>query len=118
MGRFQRFVTMEGKIMKSLLAVLICLSALPAFAQDYNWPQWRGPDRDGLSASEKWPDDISEDHLTEMWRVELGPSYSGPIILGDKIFTTETVDKKDERVRAYDRESGKLLWEASWSGSL
>ena len=48
MGRFQRFVTMEGKIMKSLLAVLICLSALPAFAQDYNWPQWRGPDRDGL----------------------------------------------------------------------
>ncbi|MFO0802249.1 MAG: PQQ-binding-like beta-propeller repeat protein [Gemmataceae bacterium] len=84
-----------------------------------DWPQWRGPTRDGRVAGPAWPDSLAGMNLKSVWRVDdLGPSYSGPIIAQDRIFTTQTVDKKTEVVTAHDRETGKVLWKASWDGSL
>jgi outer membrane protein assembly factor BamB len=82
------------------------------------WPQWRGPHRDGRVAGPVWPDQLDADHLRLLWRVELGPSYSGPIVVADRVFTTETRDKKSEAVTAFDRTSGKELWRAEWEGAL
>ncbi|MFM7520404.1 MAG: PQQ-binding-like beta-propeller repeat protein, partial [Planctomycetota bacterium] len=82
------------------------------------WQQWRGPARDGFVAGATWPDGLSADRLVKSWRVELGPSYSGPVIDGDLVFVTETKDKKTEHVRALDRKTGKQVWEASWEGAL
>ena len=96
------------------------------FAQDSTtsdtedtWPQWRGPDRDGFVASTmSWPDTINEDNFKQVWRVEMGPSYSGPIVVKDRVYVTETEDAKDEVVRALDRKTGKELWQARWKGSM
>jgi len=52
------------------------------------------------------------------WRVELGPSYSGPIVAGDRVFTTETRQEQKEVVSALDRRSGKRLWEVDWKGAM
>jgi len=83
------------------------------------WPQWRGPQRDGRAApAPAWPDSLSDEHLTEQWRQPLGPSYSGPIVLRDRVFTTETKDKAREIVYAYDRATGDELWQASWAGAM
>jgi hypothetical protein len=43
-----------------------------------NWPQWRGPNRDGQVTGKKWPDRLEEGSLQQLWKVPLGPSYSGP----------------------------------------
>ncbi|MBU6276241.1 MAG: PQQ-binding-like beta-propeller repeat protein [Planctomycetes bacterium] len=95
---------------------------LAAPAQDLaasgRWQQWRGPARDGFVAGATWPDGLSADRLVKSWRVELGPSYSGPVIDGDLVFVTETKDKKTEHVRALDRKTGKPVWEASWEGAM
>lgn len=85
------------------------------------WPQWRGPNRDGhiLATAQAWPNKIGPQQLREVWRVDnLGPSYSGPIVIADRVFTTETVDAKTEVVRAFDRMTGKELWKQSWLGSM
>lgn len=82
------------------------------------WPQWRGPSRDGQISGSDWPDAISGSHLNRTWRVELGPSYSGPIVSKESVFTTETADAKYEVVRAWSRDGGKQLWEARWEGSM
>jgi outer membrane protein assembly factor BamB len=83
------------------------------------WPQWRGPSRDGqIPAGSTWPDTLSGDSLKQVWKLPLGPSYSGPIVAEDRVFTTETRNEKDEVVRALDRQTGKLLWEASWPGAM
>ncbi|MBM3954951.1 MAG: pyrrolo-quinoline quinone [Planctomycetes bacterium] len=95
---------------------------LAAPAQDLaasgRWQQWRGPARDGFVAGATWPDGLSSDRLVKSWRVEFGPSYSGPVIDGDLVFVTETKDKKTEHVRALDRKTGKQVWEASWEGAM
>ncbi len=82
------------------------------------WPQWRGPSRDGMVQMKPWPDTLSGDAVQQLWRVELGPSYSGPIVGGAKVFTTETKDQKWEVVRAYDLTTGKPIWETRWEGSM
>ena len=82
------------------------------------WLQWRGPHRDSLIKAQPWPNDLSEQHLTTVWRRELGPSYSGPIVTQDRIFTTETKDEKVEVVHAFDRQTGEELWSTQWEGAL
>lgn len=83
------------------------------------WSQWRGPARDGsVRKGTIWPEDLSEESFEELWRVELGPSYSGPIVSENLVFTTETRDKKFEVVSAYDRKTGEKRWEYSWTGAM
>jgi outer membrane protein assembly factor BamB len=83
-----------------------------------DWPQWRGPARDGQVTGAAWPDKLDANHLRPLWRVPLGPSYSGPIVCGDRVFTTETKDKKFEVVTAYDRHTGRELWRTQWEGAM
>jgi hypothetical protein len=78
------------------------------------WPQWRGPNRDGQLGGPAWPDRLSKDPLTQLWRVPLGPSYSGPIVAEDLVFTTETKNKETEIVYSLDRKTGKERWRAEW----
>jgi outer membrane protein assembly factor BamB len=84
------------------------------------WPQWRGPDRNGIVASkEAWPRTLQGDALQLIWKTpELGPSYSGPLVLADRVITTETANGKREVVSAWDRKTGKRLWTSAWDGSL
>ncbi len=78
------------------------------------WPQWRGPTRDGKVSGDSWPANFSG--IKEIWRVALGKSYSGPVVSGGKIFTTESIDKTYEQVRAFDAATGKELWTHQWEG--
>ncbi len=89
-------------------------------ADPVTWPQWRGPDRDGvLRNASAWLDTLEGDALKQLWRVDdLGPSYSGPIVATDRVFTTETVGKKTEVVTAFDRGTGRKLWSTSWTGAM
>ena len=103
------------------LTLLALLFATPAFAADLpTWPQWRGPTRDGVvPPGTKWPVKLAGDALTKTWDAkDLGPSYSGPVVSADTVFTTETRDKKTEWVTAFDRTTGKKKWDASWEGSI
>ncbi|HKB05862.1 MAG TPA: PQQ-binding-like beta-propeller repeat protein [Gemmataceae bacterium] len=87
----------------------------PLLADDRpTWPQWRGPTRDCVTTGAPFPGRLSS--LKQVWRVELGPSYSGPVVLTDRVIVTETVDEKTEAVRALDRDTGKELWKAQWPG--
>jgi outer membrane protein assembly factor BamB len=89
-----------------------------SFASESAWPQWRGPDRDGRISGPAWPEKLGTNQLRQVWRVELSPSYSGPIVAGDRVFTTETKDKKSELVTALDRRTGQELWRVEWAGAL
>ncbi|HEY1066383.1 MAG TPA: PQQ-binding-like beta-propeller repeat protein [Pirellulales bacterium] len=82
------------------------------------WNQWRGPTRDGLVPGSDWPATLGEGQLSQLWRVELPPSYSGPIVSESAVFVTGTADKKTEVVAALDRKTGKELWRVEWPGAL
>lgn len=103
---------------RSTAALALALLLLATTAGAASWPQWRGPERDGQFRGAPWPERVDAQNLRESWRVKLGPSYSGPILVGERVFTTETKDKKLEIVRALDRKSGQELWRAEWEGAV
>ena len=82
------------------------------------WPQWRGPTRDGHAGGPPWPDRLEKDALTLRWRTPLGPSYSGPIVTDELVFTTETLNKESEAAIALDRKTGKERWRTQWKGAM
>ncbi|QVL32514.1 PQQ-binding-like beta-propeller repeat protein [Telmatocola sphagniphila] len=107
--------------MRGIVTSLLLLCSGVSLASDpiSNWPQWRGPTRDGQVAPSDWPAKISGEALKTVWKVSsLGPSYSGPIVSDKYVFTTSTVDKKDEVVTCYDRGTGKEVWKQTWPGSM
>jgi outer membrane protein assembly factor BamB len=89
-----------------------------ACLEAHDWTQWRGPTRDGAAPGPAWPETLSEQNCAQIWRVPLGPSYSGPIVTSDRVFVTETKDKATEIVRALSRRDGKQIWQAEWSGAM
>lgn len=104
-----------------LLGLLPGLLSSVCFAQGTasDWLQWRGPQRDGYVAGDAvWPDRLDESTLVEMWSVNLQPSYSGPIVSGDRVFVTETLNEEREVVRAFNRNTGEQLWVTDWEGSM
>lgn len=82
------------------------------------WTQWRGPHRDSQFEGQPWPESISEERLKQQWRVELGPSYSGPIVSESLVFTTASEQSTWEQVTAYDRQTGEKKWETRWKGAM
>jgi outer membrane protein assembly factor BamB len=97
--------------------LLLCCS-ITLHGDEPSWNQWRGPQRDGVVGKSDfvWPKKLE---LESIWKLEkLGPSYSGPLIVGDRVYTTETVDKKYELVKCLDRKTGKELWNKQWDGSM
>ena len=110
-------------IMALLIGIGCCLfpaagSAWQAPAETLGWHQWRGPYRTGQTAGSLWPDSLEPPVLERLWRVELQPSYSGPIVSGDRVFVTETVNEQLERVTALGRQKGDKIWSQEWAGSM
>lgn len=100
-------------------AVVVPPSQAADTAPATGWPQWRGPGRDGqVAAAPAWPGTLAEDRLSQAWRIPLEPSYSGPIVTGDLVITTETRDKKIEVVRALKTGTGQEVWSATWEGAV
>ncbi|MCB0055720.1 MAG: PQQ-like beta-propeller repeat protein [Caldilineaceae bacterium] len=89
-----------------------------AFRAGPDWPQWRGPRRDGTALGPAWPEQLGPESLQPKWRIALQKSYSGPLIAGDRIIVTETRDEDREAVSSYDRENGSLIWWTEWAGAM
>lgn len=97
-----------------LLLPMLCSSLMAA----ESWDQWRGPHRDGRISGAKWPSELDEARLKRRWRLPFGPSYSGPVMNAERVFTTETLDKKREQVTALRRSDGSVIWKRDWEGAM
>ena len=96
--------------MSTLRVALALTMAGPAAAAD--WPQWRGPKRDGATpeAVEPW-----KDSLSPVWSAKVGFGYSTPVVAGGKVFVHARVEGKErEEMIAFDAKSGKELWRTAY----
>jgi outer membrane protein assembly factor BamB len=92
-----------------IAGIVILSKALPVFAD--NWPQWRGPQRDGISHETgllgEWP----KEGPKLLWRVEnIGRGYSTPAVVNDRLYLMASEGLDNEFVEALDVHDGKRIW--------
>ena len=93
------------QILETAIAVIagVCLMLISAnCAVGQNWPQWRGPQSNGLSPEKKLPSEWGPDKNIA-WKVAIpGAGWSQPIVWGDKIFITTAVTENQRKPQAGD----------------
>jgi outer membrane protein assembly factor BamB len=92
-----------------VILMVMGMGALPAMAGD--WPQWRGPQRDALSAEtgllKEWP----KNGPKVAWQNDkVGDGYSTPAVTGERIYLIGNEGKKKEFVEALNAQDGRQLW--------
>lgn len=137
----------------SIVIIIFLLSCVAFFASnvgasgDGNWPQWRGPSSQGVSAEKNLPEEWSEEKNVK-WKTAIpGRGHSSPIVWGKRIFLTTAIEgeqipgakavthvfdgkewkhpdsvgadrKHTFKLLSLDRDTGKILWErTAWAGA-
>ena len=99
------------RMMVWLLALLAGagIAAVPVSAE--NWPNWRGPTRDGVSSETGLPVEWDIERNIA-WKLEM-PAWSGstPVIWEERIFLNVAVDDDNLELWALDRADGAVLWQ-------
>lgn len=76
-----------------------------------DWPQWRGPHRDGTSAEKGLLGEWTKAGPKLLWKVtDIGSGYSTPAVVGDRIYLLANEGMEAEFVQAHAVADGKRLW--------
>ncbi len=108
------------------LVVLLQMSER-SVAED--WPNWMGPNRDNVWNIAKPPQSLPSGSLKAKWTAPVAGGYSGPAVVGNRIYVTDLVTKADakvdnfgrksfdgtERVLCFDANTGKAIWKHEYN---
>jgi outer membrane protein assembly factor BamB len=97
-----------------LLALLLSMSEVAAFAQSSDWPQWGGPHRNFTSETKGLATTWPATGPRRVWQRELGEGYSAIAVEGGMLFTMYRKGE-NEVVIAFDAATGKTVWEYTYA---
>lgn len=96
---------------RSISLLFLVMSLVTATVHGDDWPQWRGPDRSGLSRETGLLKDWPKDGPRLLWKVvDIGGGYSTPAVVGDQLYLMVDREGKEYLV-ARSVKDGALTWE-------
>jgi outer membrane protein assembly factor BamB len=107
----------RSELMRALYGVLAVLPALlTAQSIGTDWPQFRGPNRDGVVASfvepKAWPD-----KLTQRWKADVGEGHASPILVGTRVYVFAR-QGANEVMQAFDASTGTVVWQTRYAAPV
>lgn len=97
----------------TVAAMTLCLAGYtaPTFA---DWPQFQGPERNGMSPetgiARSWP----ESGPKTVWEMPLGEGFGSPAIVGNEVFILDRVRGERDILRCLSLDTGEELWQFSY----
>lgn len=92
-----------------LFAAGLALTGVSAFAHD--WPQWRGPNRDGISQETGYKKEWPKEGPALLWKAGgIGRGYSTPAVAGERLYLLGSEGMENEFVEALSLKDGKKVW--------
>jgi outer membrane protein assembly factor BamB len=104
-------MTRHPRLFLALAFALVTPAAALLGGED--WPEWRGPTRNGVSTEKNLPSSWSLTGENLAWKVPYG-ARSSPVVFGDRLYLQNTAGSgaaMQERLMAFNADTGKLLWE-------
>ncbi len=98
----------QAMFLTAILAIVVVSTA--AHAED--WPQWRGPNRDGVWTETGIVEKFADKKLPIQWRAKIGAGYSGPTVADGRVYVTDklTEPKQVEQVHCFNEKTGEEVW--------
>jgi len=96
-----------------LLLLFLGLPILTAINRADDWPQWRGPNRDGVWRETGILETFPPGGLKFLWRVPVGPGFSSTVVAEGRVYLIHSelmCPNAKERVQCFDAATGKVLW--------
>ena len=93
--------------------LLLSVSLIVSFrASADDWPQWRGPNRDGVWSESGVISEFDSSEIQLKWRVPISSGYSGPTVAKGFVYVSDrVVDHQEiERVHCFKWQSGERVW--------
>ena len=104
----------NGLVLLALLATTQTMLVSQGLSPD--WPQFRGPNRDGAVAAfvepKVWPE-----RLTQKWKVDVGEGHASPVLVGNRIYVFAR-QGANEVMQALDANSGKAIWQTRYAAPV
>jgi outer membrane protein assembly factor BamB len=98
------------------LRICICgLLFLAEVGQSEDWPNWRGPNFDGVT-QETLPSTLPDEPKVS-WRTKVGVGFSSVSVSRGRVFTMGNADETDT-VWCLDADSGRVIWKHSYACAL
>lgn len=101
------------KLARFLLTILAL--AIPTLAAD--WPNYRGPNGDGISTETDWKT-WGADGPNTLWRASVGIGYSSVVVADGRLFTmgnsTDANDDEIDTIFCFNATTGELIWKHSY----
>ncbi len=107
---------MKSRLLITIATLCLCYSAVSAArpyipAATFDWPQWRGPERNGVSQEKgllkQWPAEGPK----LLWQVnDIGDGYSTPAVVGTRIYVMSNRGLENEFAQALSTKDGKVIW--------
>lgn len=113
-------------VLASALGLAATAGSIGMAADAADWPGWLGPGQESVWREEGIVDRFPEEGLPIRWRAPVELGYSGPAVVGDRVYVTDYVRKSGdvtnypgtrdrldgrERIQCFDAASGDLVWE-------
>ena len=106
---FRRFYGLTPPLAAAWLFTACCCAAA-------DWPQWRGPNRDGIS-SEKLTAPWPASGPKVLWRASVGTGFSSVSVSHGHAYTLGNTDER-ETIWCFEARTGKELWKHSYPAAL
>jgi len=107
-------VKMDRKITTRKAAgfVIIAASIFCTGVCASDWPQWRGPNRDGVWQEEGIIERFDDAQLPIRWRAKIASGYSGPTVADGRVYVTDrlTAPNEAERIHCFNAMTGEKIW--------
>ncbi len=98
---------MAGRMASGVVCLAVAVSVRAGEGAD--WPQYRGPNRDGKSTETGLARSWGAEGPREVWRVPIGAGFSGVSVVGDRLYTMDS-DGETEYALGLDAGTGETLW--------
>ncbi len=108
---------MKTRLLATIATFCLCFLVMPVTrpanlaAPTSDWPQWRGPERNGISQEKgllkQWP----KEGPKLLWQAnDIGDGYSTPSVVGARLYVMSNRGYENEFVQALSTENGKPIW--------
>jgi outer membrane protein assembly factor BamB len=96
----------------TLLPTALLVSFLHTALLADDWPQWRGPGRDGVWRETGIIEKFDEPQIKLRWRTEISSGYTGPTVANGRVYVMDRVTEPEEieRVHCFDWTDGRKIW--------